>query len=81
MTRNRDARRSAYAIRGHARAEPTTARVEMLGALGATLIGPAVAFELLIVDGIPPELSGRYRPARSHIAPSHEGVALSTIAS
>ena len=43
------------------------------------LLGPRVAFKLLIVSSIPPELSGKYRPARSHVASSYEGVALPAI--
>ena len=61
------------------RAEPSSARVEKLRAAAAELLGPGVAFELLIVSSIPPELSGKYRPARSHVASSYEGVALPTI--
>ena len=56
--------------RGEAMAE----RVERVRALGAKLLGPDVRFELLIVDSIPAEPSGKYRPARSHVASSYDGV-------
>ncbi len=56
------------------RGEATAERVERVRALGATLLGPDVRFELLIVDSIPAEPSGKYRPARSHVASSYDGV-------
>ncbi|MBK5187858.1 MAG: phenylacetate--CoA ligase family protein [Gemmatimonadaceae bacterium] len=57
-----------------ARAEPTTSRLEKLRSLGAELLGAGVEFDLLIVDEIPSEVSGKYRPARSLISSSYDGV-------
>jgi phenylacetate-CoA ligase len=56
------------------RAEPTADRLAMLRAHGSELLGAGVEFELLIVDGIPSELSGKYRPARSLVTSSYDGV-------
>ncbi|MDQ2768007.1 MAG: AMP-binding protein [Gemmatimonadota bacterium] len=56
------------------RAEPTAERVAELRAHGAELLGAGVEFELLIVDSIPSELSGKYRPARSLVSSSYDGV-------
>lgn len=56
------------------RGEATVERVERVRALGAKLLGPDVRFELMIVDSIPPEPSGKYRPARSYVTSSYDGV-------
>lgn len=56
------------------RAEPTAERIAELRALGTELLGAGVDFELLIVDSIPSELSGKYRPARSLVTSSYDGV-------
>jgi hypothetical protein len=58
------------------RAEPTSARIEKLRALGAGLLGAGVEFELAIVDSIPGEVSGKFRPARSLVTSSYDGVTL-----
>jgi len=63
------------------RAEPTAARIEMLRALGAELLGAGVRFELSIVDSIPSELSGKFRPARSHVTSSYDGVTVPAVRS
>ena len=55
-------------------AEPTVERLEMLRAHGAELLGAGVEFELLIVESIPNEMSGKYRPARSLVTSSYDGV-------
>jgi len=56
------------------RAEPTAERLATLRAHGAELLGAGVEFELLVVDSIPSELSGKYRPARSLVTSSYDGV-------
>lgn len=56
------------------RAEPTSERLAMLRVRGAELLGAGVDFELLIVDSIPSELSGKFRPARSHVTSSYDEV-------
>ena len=56
------------------RAEPTAERVAALRAHGAELLGAGVGFELLIVDSIPSEVSGKYRPARSFVTSSYDTV-------
>ena len=56
------------------RTEPTAERLERIRAEGAMLLGPGVAFELAIVDSIPSEESGKYRPARSFVTSSYDGV-------
>jgi len=63
------------------RAEPTAARIEKLRALGAELLGAGVRFELSIVDSIPSELSGKFRPARSHVTSSYDGVTVPAVRS
>jgi phenylacetate-CoA ligase len=63
------------------RAEPTAARIEKLRALGAELLGEGVRFELSIVDSIPSELSGKFRPARSHVTSSYDGVTVPAVRS
>jgi phenylacetate-CoA ligase len=54
-------------------AEPTTERLDALRAQGAELLGAGVEFELLLVESIPSELSGKYRPARSLVTSSYDG--------
>jgi len=56
------------------RAEPTAERLATLRTHGAELLGAGVEFELLVVDSIPSELSGKYRPARSLVTSSYDGV-------
>ena len=56
------------------RAEPTDERLATLRAHGAELLGAGVDFELLIVESIPSDLSGKYRPARSLVSSSYDGV-------
>jgi phenylacetate-coenzyme A ligase PaaK-like adenylate-forming protein len=56
------------------RSTPVAARLERIRAEGAELLGPCVTFELMIVDSIPSEASGKYRPARSLVASSYDGV-------
>lgn len=63
------------------RAEPTAARIEKLRVLGAELLGAGVRFELSIVDSIPSELSGKFRPARSHVTSSYDGVTVPAVRS
>ena len=63
------------------RAAPTAARIEKLRALGAELLGAGVRFELSIVDSIPSELSGKFRPARSHVTSSYDGVTVPAVRS
>lgn len=58
------------------RTEPTAERVAELRAHGTELLGAGVEFELLIVDSIPSELSGKYRPARSLVTSSYDDVAV-----
>ena len=43
-------------------------------ALGAELLGQQVQLEVLIVNSIPSEASGKYRPARSLVTSSYDGV-------
>ena len=54
--------------------EPTSERLAMLRAHGVELLGAGVDFELLIVDSIPSELSGKFRPARSHVTSSYDDI-------
>lgn len=63
------------------REEPTTQRIERLRALGAALLGAHVEFELMIVDSIPSETSGKYRPARSFVTSSYDDVTIRTVPS
>jgi phenylacetate-CoA ligase len=63
------------------RAAPTSARIEKLRALGAELLGAGVRFELSIVDSIPSELSGKFRPSRSHVTSSYDGVTVPAVRS
>jgi hypothetical protein len=56
------------------RAEATGERVTRLRARGGELLGAGVDFELLIVESIPSELSGKFRPARSHVTSSYDEV-------
>jgi phenylacetate-CoA ligase len=56
------------------RAEPTSERLAMLRAHGVELLGAGVDFELLIVDSISSELSGKFRPARSHVTSSYDDI-------
>jgi phenylacetate-coenzyme A ligase PaaK-like adenylate-forming protein len=56
------------------RSAPAGARVERIRTEGAELLGPRVTFELMIVDSIPSEVSGKYRPARSLVTSSYDGV-------
>ncbi|MDB4912343.1 MAG: coenzyme synthetase [Gemmatimonadetes bacterium] len=64
-----------------ARAEPTSQRIERLRALGAELLGACVEFELMIVDSIPSETSGKYRPARSFVTSSYDDVTIQSVPS
>ncbi|HMI58969.1 MAG TPA: AMP-binding protein [Gemmatimonadaceae bacterium] len=57
-----------------AREEPTAERIAELRLHGTELLGAGVEFELLIVDRIPSELSGKYRPARSLVTSSYDDV-------
>ena len=61
------------------RAEPTSARVAKLRALGSELLGEGVEFALLIVDSIPSEPSGKFRPARSHVASSYDCITVPAV--
>ncbi len=63
-------------IRIVARAEPTAERIARLRARGAELLGAGVDFELLVVDSIPLEVSGKFRPARSHVTSSYDTVSV-----
>jgi phenylacetate-CoA ligase len=54
--------------------EPSAERLAVLRSQGAELLGAGVEFELLIVESIPSELSGKYRPARSLVTSSYDGV-------
>jgi phenylacetate-CoA ligase len=56
------------------RTEPAAGRLERIRAEGAELLGTAVEFELMIVNSIPSEASGKYRPARSLVTSSYDGV-------
>ncbi len=56
------------------RSEPTEVRLAALRARGTELLGDGVHFELLIVDSIPSESSGKFRPARSHVTSSYDEV-------
>jgi phenylacetate-CoA ligase len=56
------------------RAEPSLERLAALRAHGAELLGAGVEFDLVIVSGIPSEVSGKYRPARSFVTSSYDGV-------
>lgn len=56
------------------RAEPAEARLAQIREEGAELLGEGVHFELVIVDSIPSEVSGKYRPARSMVTSSYDGV-------
>jgi phenylacetate-CoA ligase len=67
-------RMDSVTMRIVARAEPTEGRLASLRAHGAELLGAGVRFELLVVDSIPSELSGKYRPARSHVTSSYDEV-------
>jgi phenylacetate-CoA ligase len=60
------------------RAEPTPERIAELREHGAELLGAGVEFELLIVDSIPSEVSGKYRPARSLVTSSYDDVQVPT---
>ena len=55
-------------------ADIDASRLERIRAEGAELLGPRVTFELMIVDSIPSEASGKYRPARSLVTSSYDGV-------
>lgn len=61
-------------MRNVPRAEPTSERLVRLRAQGAELLGAGVDFELLIVESIPSEPSGRFRPARSPLTSSYDEV-------
>jgi phenylacetate-CoA ligase len=61
------------------RVEPTAARIERVRTLGAELLGATVEFELMIVSSIPSETSGKYRPARSFVTSSYDGVTIPDI--
>ena len=63
------------------RAEPTRARIEKLRALGSALLGAGVDFELQIVESIASEVSGKFRPARSHVTSSYDGVTVPAVQS
>ncbi len=56
------------------RVDPTAERIERVRALGAELLGPRVELDIRIVDSIPSEASGKYRPARSLVTSSYDGV-------
>jgi phenylacetate-CoA ligase len=56
------------------REEPTEERLATLRAHGAELLGADVEFQLLVVESIPSELSGKYRPARSLVTSSYDDV-------
>jgi phenylacetate-CoA ligase len=56
------------------RTAPTAERIAELRVHGAELLGAGVEFELLIVDDIPSEVSGKYRPARSLVTSSYDDV-------
>ena len=60
------------------RAEPTSVRLAALRAHGAELLGADVDFELLVVESIPSEVSGKFRPARSLVTSSYDGVTVPT---
>lgn len=55
------------------RREPTAARIDALRAVGRQLLGDGVDFELSIVASIPPDPSGKFRPARSLVHSSYDG--------
>mgnify|MGYP001547689693 FL=1 len=57
-----------------ARYTPTASRIEAIYAQGRALLGEGVEFELSIVDDIPSDPSGKFRPARSLVASSYDGV-------
>jgi phenylacetate-CoA ligase len=56
------------------RAEPTEERIARLRARGMELLGAGVGFDLTIVAAIPSEVSGKFRPARSHVTSSYDEV-------
>lgn len=56
------------------RQPPAAARIDALRALGRKLLGGSVDFELSIVSSIPSDPSGKFRPARSLVTSSYEGV-------
>jgi phenylacetate-CoA ligase len=56
------------------RADPTEERIEAIRARGAEMLGEGIDFELMIVNSIPSEASGKYRPARSFVTSSYDGV-------
>jgi len=58
--------------------DPTAERLDALRAQAAELLGDGVEFELLIVESIPSELSGKYRPARSLVTSSYDDVTVPT---
>jgi phenylacetate-CoA ligase len=56
------------------RQAPTDSRIDALRALGHRLLGEGVEFELSIVDSIPSDPSGKFRPARSLVSSSYDSV-------
>jgi phenylacetate-CoA ligase len=56
------------------RRPPNPLRIEAIRAHGAQLLGPGVEFELAIVESIPSDPSGKFRPARSLVTSSYDGV-------
>ncbi len=56
------------------RRPPNPLRIEAIRAHGAQLLGPGVEFELALVESIPSDPSGKFRPARSLVTSSYDGV-------
>jgi len=71
-------RRDHITMRIVPREDPTAERLDALRAQAAELLGAGVEFDLLIVDSIPSELSGKYRPARSLVTSSYDDVTVPT---